>query len=69
MKRRPKKLETVLGSWEMLNSWIMNLTEDELAEILRLEMHRKPKRRVYIRRIHQRITRLRGRRERVSLSG
>lgn len=53
----------LLGSWQGLNEGIFRLTEDELESLLAEEQKGK-NRKMFVLRIHSRLNRLRGQRER-----
>ena len=63
-KIRESKLASASESWPKLVEEIMDLNEDELEELLNRERNRKPLRQQFVRRIHQRLGRVRTARER-----
>lgn len=63
MKKKPP---SALASWRQLNEEIAKLTEQDLVQLLRLESGGR-RRRMVLRRLHQRLTRLRATRERREL--
>ena len=61
-----KKNIDTLVSWKKLNSKISSLTEKEIEELLQIERANK-RRAMIIKRLHQRLTKLRTTREREQL--
>ena len=61
-----KKNIDTLASWKKLNSKISSLTEKEIEELLQIERANK-RRAMIIKRLHQRLTKLRTTREREQL--
>ena len=63
--KKPKS-SSALASWKVLNEKIAQLTESDLAQLLQLERANK-RRPMVIRRLHQRLNKLRVAREREEL--
>jgi arsenate reductase-like glutaredoxin family protein len=63
---KSSKNEKTLASWRTLNEAIARLTEADLARLLRLERANK-RRPMVIKRLHQRLNKLRVAREREEL--
>ena len=63
--KKPKS-SSALVSWKVLNEKIAQLTESDLAQLLQLERANK-RRPMVIRRLHQRLNKLRVAREREEL--
>lgn len=61
---RRTKVRSALADWPTLVSEVMSLNERELEEALRLERLRERPRPQFVRRIHQRLSKVRSQRER-----
>ncbi len=64
-KKKPNRIDEVLKNWFSFVQLVPDLTEEELEKALKKEMSKTgQKRKMYATRLHQRICRLRGKRER-----
>lgn len=64
---RTEKLERALEGWPSLVAEIMDMSEAELERLLDMERGRDNPRSMHVKRIHQRLTKLRAARERRAL--
>ena len=62
-----KKVTEALQNWHKLNAQVQKLSVKELEEALKIEQKRKPPRKTFLKRIHQRLTALRATIERKKL--